>query len=106
MKTFDDSTIHWFIALSVAASQIGIAIFAVYSSSQNRLSDGACIGGVFGSLGNLAILAVVVVWAIILAVKSFKDAEWHDGLKPLGTVAISSVIAIFIGLNAALMCTV
>ena len=90
----------------MAASQLGIVIFAVYSSSQDRLSDGACIGGIFGSLGNLAILAVVAVWAIILAVKSSKDPEWHDGLKPLGTVALSSVIAITIGLNAALRCTV
>lgn len=90
----------------MAASQIGISIFATYSSSQDRLSDGACIGGIFGSLGNLAILALVIVWAIVLAVKSFKDTEWHDGLKPLGTVAISSVIAIFIGLIAALGCTV
>ncbi len=26
MKTLEDTTIHWIIALSVAASQIGIAI--------------------------------------------------------------------------------
>ncbi|MEL6170187.1 MAG: hypothetical protein AAFR35_15985 [Pseudomonadota bacterium] len=76
------------------------------ATGQNRLSDGACIGGIFGSLGNLAILALVAVWAIILAVKSFRNAELHAGLKPLGTVALSSVIAISIGLNAALGCTV
>lgn len=99
-------TIRWFIVLSVAISQIGLAMFAVYSSSQDRLSDGACIGGIFGSLGNLGILAVIAVWAIILTVKSFKASEWHDGLKPLGTVALSSVVAIAISLNAALGCTV
>ena len=106
MKTFEDSSIHWFIALSVAAIQNGIAIFAVYSSSHDRLSDGACIGGVFGTLANQVILAVVVIWAIILAVRSFKNAKWHDGLKPLGAVALSSISAILIGLNAALGCTV
>ncbi len=106
MKTFEDSTIHWIIAFSVAVSQIGIAIFAVFSSSQDRLSDGACIGGVFGTLGNLAILSVVAIWAVILAARSFKEANWHEGLKPLGTVALSSVAAILVGLNAALGCTV
>lgn len=106
MEPYKDSTVHWIIALSVAASQIGVAIFAVYSSNQDRLSDGACIGGVFGTLGNLAILAVVAIWAIILASRSFRKANWHEGLKPLGTVALSSIAAILIGLNAALGCTV
>lgn len=106
MKAFKDSTIHWIFALSVAALQNGIAIFAVYSSSQDRLSDGACIGGGYGTLVNLAILAVVVIWSIILAVRSFGDAEWHDGLKPLGAVALSSATAVLIGLNALLGCTV
>jgi len=106
LKTFKNSTIRWCLALSLAAAQISVAIFAVFSSSQNRLSDGACIGGIFGSLANLFVLAVVLIWAITLAVKSRKMATWHDGLKPLGVVALSSTMAIFIGLNAALHCTV
>lgn len=106
MKTLEDSTIHWVIALSVATVQNGIAIFAVYSSSQNQLSDGACLGGYFGSLASMAILAVVVIWSIILAVRSFRGPAWHHSLKPLSAVALSSVIAILIGMNAVLGCTV
>ena len=106
MKTLEDSTIHWIIALSVATVQNGLAIFAVYSSSQDRLADGACMGGYFGGLASMAILAVVVIWSIILAVRSFRDASWHHGLKPLSAVALSSVIAISIGMNAVLGCTV
>ena len=106
MKTLEDVTIHWITALSVAALQNGNAIFAVYSSSQDRLSDGACVGGVFGTLANLAILAVVAIWSIILAVKSRKETHWHTGLKPLLAVALSSTTAIIIGMNAMLGCTV
>ncbi len=106
LKTFSSSTIHWGLALFLAAAQNAVAVFAVYSSGQDRLSDGACIGGVFGSLANMFILAVVMIWAIVLAVKSRKRATWHDGLKPLGFVVVSSILAIFIGLNAALGCTV
>lgn len=106
MKTFEDSSIHWFAAVCVAAIQNGIAVFAVYSSSQDRLSDGACLGGYFGTLANLAILAVVVIWSIILGVRSFSQPKWHGGLKPLGAVALSSAAAIIIGMSAALSCTV
>ena len=106
LKTFADSTIHWITALSVAIVQNGIAIFAVYSSSQDRLSDGACIGGFVGGLLSLAILAVVVIWSITLAVRSFGNARWHKGLKPLSAVALSTVMAIFIGMNAVLSCSV
>lgn len=106
MKTLEDSTIHWLIVVSVATVQNGLAIFAVYSSSQDRLSDGACMGGYLGGLASITILAVVVIWAIILAMKTFRDATWHHGLKPLGAVALSSLIAFFVGMNAVLGCTV
>jgi uncharacterized membrane-anchored protein len=97
---------RWIVALGVAALQNAIAVFAVYSSSQDVLSDGACIGGIFGTLANLAVVAVVLIWSMILAVKSFKETDWHPDLKPLLAVALSSATAIFIGLNAALHCTV
>ena len=96
----------WYLALGVAALQNAIAVFAVYSSSKDILSDGACIGGVFGSLVNLAVLVVVLVWSLVLAVKSRKESRWHSALKPLLVVALSSVIAIVIGMNAGLRCTV
>ncbi|MEO1538175.1 MAG: hypothetical protein AAFR73_10635 [Pseudomonadota bacterium] len=105
-KTFDDSTVRWIVALSISAIQNGVAIFAVYSSSQDRLSDGACLGGYFGTLANIAILAIVVIWALVLVIRSFRQPVWHTGLKPLAVVALSSVVAITVGLNAALSCTV
>ena len=106
MRTFDDRTIRWVFAVFVAAMQNGIALFAVYSSGQNRLSDGACIGGGFGTLASLVILGVVILWGIVLAARSFRGTNWHAALKPLGFVALSSAIAIIIGLNAVLSCTV
>lgn len=106
MTTSEDRRVHWIVAISVAATQTGIAIFAVYASSQNRLSDGACLGGGFGTIANLAVLSVVVIWFIILAIKSSKDAAWHDGLKPLGVVALSSTISILMGLDVVAGCTV
>lgn len=106
MKTLKNSTISWCVALSLAAMQVSVAIFAVYASDQNPLSGGACIGGYFGSLASLFVLVVGLIWAIIFAVKSRKMATWHGGLKPLGAVALSSTMAIFIRLNAVLRCTV
>ncbi len=97
---------RWILALLLALVQNAIAAFAVYSSSQDVLSDGACLGGIFGTLANLAIIFVVVLWAIILAVKSRNEAQWHTGLKPLVAAALSSTTAVFIGLNAGLSCTV
>lgn len=106
MRTFKNSTIHWCLALSVAATQIFVAVVAIYASSQNRLSEAACLGGAFGSLGNIFVLAVVVIWAIVLAALSRKLTNWHKGLKPLSVVALSSIVAILIGRNAVLGCTV
>lgn len=86
MNTFSDSSVRWFVALSVAAVQNGVALFAVYSSSQDRLSDGACIGGVFGTQANLVILAVVVVWSIVLAVQSSNKAKRHEAAWYRGSI--------------------
>lgn len=97
---------RWVFALAVAAVQNAIALFAVYSSSQDVLSDGACIGGGYGTLANTALLFAVLVWAMVLGVKSYRDGNWHETLSPLLAVALSSTTAIFIGLNAALHCTV
>lgn len=106
MKTFEDSAIRLFAAFLIAAFQNGVAVYAVFSSGQNRLSDGACLGGGFGTLANLIILAVVVIWSICLLVKSHKQTAWHPGLKPLSIVAFSSVLAIAVGMNAVLGCTI
>jgi hypothetical protein len=106
LGNLEDSQIRWLGVLFVAVVQNGIAISAVYSSREDRLSDVACIGGHFGSVANMAILVVVVIWAAILAVRSFRDPTWHYGLGPLSAVAFSSVLAILIGMDAALRCSV
>ena len=106
MKTFEDSTVHWIAALLVAAAQIGNASYATYASSQDRFSSGPCFAGALGAQISLLILAVVLIWLIALAVKSFKMAKRHEGLKPLSVVAISSTIAIFMGIqNGLRYCT-
>lgn len=97
---------RWIVVFLLALLQNAIAAFALYSSSQDVLSDGACLGGIFGTLANLTIICVVVAWAIILAVKSRNEMQWHTSLKPLLAVALSSTTAVFIGLDAALSCTV
>jgi predicted Co/Zn/Cd cation transporter (cation efflux family) len=95
------------IAFTVAALQLTVAVFAVYSSNQDILSDGACIGGIFGTLANLLILSVSVVVALILGVRSRrtrKGASMRWG--PWLILASSSSVAILIGQYAALRCTV
>ena len=94
------------IAITVAALQLSIAVFAVYSSNQDVLSDGACIGGVFGTLANLLMLSVSVVIALILGVRSRWDEKARRALGPWLLLASSSGVAILIGQYAALRCTV
>ena len=106
MQTFSDVQRCWFLAIFIAALQNSLAIFAVYSSNQDVLSDGACIGGVYGTLASMAILAVVVVWLFILAVKHFKKPIWDRRVWPLVTVALTSTTAVLIGQHAMLRCTV
>jgi predicted Co/Zn/Cd cation transporter (cation efflux family) len=94
------------IAINIAALQLTVAVFAVYSSNQDILSDGACIGGVFGTLANLLILSVSVVVALILGVRSRRDEKARRALGSWLILASSSSVAILIGQYAALRCTV
>ena len=96
----------WRFVICIAVLQNATAVFAVYSSSQDVLSDGACLGGIFGTLFNFVILAVVLTGAIVLAAKSLKEKNWHAGFYPLVAVGLSSTTAILIGQHAALRCTV
>jgi uncharacterized membrane protein len=97
---------HWLFVLCLAILQNAIAIYAVYSSSRDVLSDGACIGGVYGTLVNLLVLAVILIRAIVLAVGSLNQKKWHADISPLLVVGLSSTTAILIGQHAALRCTV
>ena len=96
----------WFVVLCIAAVQISVALFAVYSSSQNILSDGACIGGIFGSLVNLVILAIASIVLLVLGFKSWRAKAAHPALSPMFLLAASSALSIFVGLQAGLRCTV
>jgi predicted Co/Zn/Cd cation transporter (cation efflux family) len=89
------------IAFTVAALQLTIAVFAVYSSSQDVLSDGACIGGIFGTLANLLMLSVSVVVALILGVRSRRHEKARHALGSWLILAASSSVAILIGQYAA-----
>jgi uncharacterized membrane protein len=96
----------WFVVLCVAAVQILVALFAVYSSSQDILSNGACIGGIFGSLVNLVILAIAGIVLLVLGFKSWHAKAAHPALSPVFVLAASSALSIFLGLQAGLRCTV
>jgi hypothetical protein len=78
----------------------------VNSSSQDVLSDGACIGGIFGTLANLLMLSVSVVAALILGVRSRRHEKARHALGSWLILAASSSGAILIGQYAALRCTV
>ena len=96
----------WTSVYLISALQLGIAIFAVYSSNRNILSDGACIGGIFGTLANFVILAAALVVIVFLGVKSLMESRMLPALEPLLVLAFSSTAAIAIGQYAALRCTV
>jgi hypothetical protein len=96
----------WAVAFCISVSQIAIAVFAVYSSKQNILSDGACLGGVFGTLANFLILAVAAVASLILVFISLKVRALHPWLKPSVFLCLSSVLAIWVASYAALRCAV
>ncbi|PWJ19305.1 hypothetical protein [Jannaschia seohaensis] len=96
----------WGPAIAVAAAQIFLAIFAVFSSSRDILSDGACVGGLVGSLGTLALLAPILVALLVLAWKSRKAGRLHYGVKPLLLLVGSSAIAFPLSMSALLHCTV
>jgi uncharacterized membrane protein len=98
---------HRLFVFALAILQSAVAVFAVYSSNHDVLSDGACIGGVFGTLVNMAIFFVVLVRSIILALKSRKKSDRQTNtFDSLFVVGVSSVLAILIGQYAALRCTV
>ena len=106
MSLPDDRWQLWFVALFVAGVQVSIAVVAIYSSIQNNLSDGACIGGIFGTLVNMVILVLATPAALVLAFRSRGRKELHPWVAPLLLVTLSSVVAILIGLQAGLRCTV
>jgi uncharacterized membrane protein len=98
---------RWFFVLALTILQNAVAAFAVYSSSRDVLSDGACIGGVFGTLANMAIFIIVLVWSVTLAMKSLRKSDRQtSSLNCLFVVGVSSALAILIGQYAALRCTV
>jgi hypothetical protein len=96
----------WRFVICIAVLQNAAGVFAVYSSSQDVLSDGACLGGILGTLFNFVVLAVVLTSVIFLAAKSLKEKNWHAGLYPLVVMGLSSTTAILIGQHAAFRCTV
>lgn len=97
---------RWTFALCLAVLQVSVAIFAIWSSSRDILSDGACIGGIFGTLANLGVLSLATVAALINAVHSLKTHSWRPWLSQSVFLCATSLIAIAIGLYAGLRCSV
>ena len=97
---------NWTAAIVLAGIQVSVAIFAVYSSNQDVLSDGACLGGVFGTAANVVIAIAGGLAAVVLSLKSFKAGVWHPWCRPAMFLCLSSGAAIWIGAYAALRCTV
>jgi|SRR6056297_3391798 len=96
----------WILVTVVAVLQLSVAVFAVYSSGQDILSDGACIGGIFGTLANVVILAVVSITLLVLGFLSLRAKVAHPWLSPIFVLAASSGLSIMIGVQAGLRCTV
>jgi len=97
---------RWIAAFAIAGIQIAVAVFAVHSSNKDVLSDGACIGGIFGSLANIVVLFIALILLSILSLISLKAQAWHPWFKPAMFLCLSSSFAIWIGAYAALRCTV
>ncbi|SUZ33158.1 hypothetical protein ROE7235_02926 [Roseibaca ekhonensis] len=97
---------RWRVALGISTLQIAVGVYVMVSSSRDIISDGACMGGLFGAVANLWIGGLATLVALVLAVKTFNAVQWHPFLGPLLVVIASSVIAVFLGTIAALRCTV
>jgi uncharacterized membrane protein len=96
----------WTLVTVLAVVQLSVAVFAVYSSGQNILSHGACIGGIFGTLANVIILSVVSIMLLVLGFLSLRAKAAHPWLSPIFILAASSGLSIMIGVQAGLRCTV
>ena len=96
----------WFVVWVIAATQIFIAVFAVYSSNRDILSDGACLGGIFGTFGNAVLLAGLVLWSLGLCIRHAGKGDIANRLAPFLLLILTSGIAIAIGSQAGLRCTV
>ena len=97
---------RWIVVYLISTVQIAVAVFAVYSSNRDILSDGACIGGIFGTLANFVILLIAAIVASLLALRSWNVGSRHLWLMPMVFLFLSSGIAIPIGSFAAMRCTV
>ncbi len=96
----------WTIVLAIAVAQLSLAGYANYSSRQYVWSDAACIGGTYGSLANIILLLAIVAVVTILAVKSLRAKAQHPLVAPLLFLAVTTLIAIGVGMYAGLRCTV
>lgn len=96
----------WQLVTILAVTQLSISIFAAYSSSLDILSDGACLGGIFGSLANIALLAISILLFVVFGLKSLIHKSQRWAVAPFLTLALSSTLALAISSGAALRCTV
>lgn len=100
-----ETTLRW-LTIAMAAMQIALALTVRYASNQNPLSGLACLGGAFGSLGNIGVLIALGLWALYLAYKSYRAKALQPALRYLPMVVLSSCLALHICAQAMLRCTV
>ena len=94
METLSDNAIRWIIVLLVAIVQIGSAFYAANALAQDPLSIGPCRTVYVGGQANLFILPAVLIWMIVLAVKSRGATKWHEGIQHLAVLAVTSTLAL------------
>lgn len=92
--------------IALSAAQLAVAIFAVYASSQNPISAGACIAGIAGTMFSFVLLAGAGLWIMVLLAMSYSEKAWRIEVKLAGILMGVTALAMLIGSRAALLCTV
>ena len=99
-------TIVWRSVGVVAAVQLIGAFAAVSASGQDPLSPVACLLGVFGTLAHVLVLILICLSLLIFLFGYLRSRTLHRLAKPAFVLGLSSGLAILIGSQAALRCTV
>lgn len=90
--------------IALSAAQLAVAIFAVYASSQNPISAGACIAGIAGTMFSVVVLAAAGLWMMVPLAISYSERAWCIEVKLAGVLMGVTALAMLIGSRSALQC--